>query len=231
MVPKHIGFILDGNRRLAKRLMVKPWKGHEWGKDKVLKVLDWTKKLGVEEITFYALSIQNLGRPKQELDHIMRLAQEGFEELKTKAADLKEEGVRINIIGRTQLLPASLQQTIKELMELTKNNTKRMVNFALAYGGREEVIDAVTNIAKQVKEGKLDIDAINEESFSENLYSKGEPDLIIRTGGDKRTSNFLPWQSIYSEWFFLDKFWPEFEEADLLAVVEEYGQRERRHGK
>jgi tritrans,polycis-undecaprenyl-diphosphate synthase [geranylgeranyl-diphosphate specific] len=161
----------------------------------------------------------------------MRLAQEGFEELKTKAADLKEEGVRINIIGRTQLLPASLQQTIKELMELTKNNTKRMVNFALAYGGREEVIDAVTNIAKQVKEGKLDIDAINEESFSENLYSKGEPDLIIRTGGDKRTSNFLPWQSIYSEWFFLDKFWPEFEEADLLAVVEEYGQRERRHGK
>ncbi|MAF34959.1 di-trans,poly-cis-decaprenylcistransferase [Candidatus Woesearchaeota archaeon] len=231
MVPKHIGIILDGNRRFAKRLMVKPWKGHEWGKDKVHKVLEWTKKLGINEVTFYAFSMQNLGRPKVELDYIMNLFCEGFEELKARLAELKEDGVRINVIGRTKLLPQPLQDIIKEVMDLTKDHGPRMVNFALAYGGREEVMDAITKIAHQVKEGTLDVDKINEDTFEENLYLKDEPDLVIRTGGDQRTSNFLPWQSVYSEWFFLEKYWPEFEEEDLLQIVEEYGKRERRYGK
>ncbi|MFC2135632.1 polyprenyl diphosphate synthase [Bacteroidota bacterium] len=229
-VPKHIGIILDGNRRFAKKLMLKPWKGHEWGAQKVEKLLDWTQELGVKEITLYAFSMQNLNRPKEEFDFLMELFRKEFSKME-KDERLDKEGIRINFLGRIHLFPEDIYESCKRIMEKTKNHKTSVVNFAMAYGGREEVIDAVMKLGQDIKKGIVDVNEINEEIFENYLYSPDEPDLIIRTGGEKRTSNFLIWQSNYSEWFFLEKTWPEFEKEDLIKVIDEYSQRERRFGK
>ncbi|MBI5397953.1 di-trans,poly-cis-decaprenylcistransferase [Candidatus Woesearchaeota archaeon] len=229
-VPRHIGIILDGNRRFSKRLMLKPWMGHEWGAKKVEKVFDWCQELGIREITLYCFSMQNFDRPKQEFDFLMNVFRENFEKLKTDPR-LEQNGIRLNFIGRIHLFPAEIQASMRHLMEQTKNHDQHIINFAMAYGGREEVIDAVKKIGEQIKRGDVDVANINEEVFSKNLYMDHEPDLIIRTGGDCRTSNFLIWQSWYSEWFFLEKTWPEFEKEDLINVVNEFGSRQRRFGK
>lgn len=231
-IPKHIGIILDGNRRFAKKLMLKPWKGHEWGRDKIEKLLEWCKEIGIAELTLYAFSIQNFNRPKHEFNYLMKLFKEAFHDLMTKEENKKRlEQIQVRFIGRTWMFPSEVQKSMKKLTEYTKNNSPYKINFAMAYGGREEVLDAVKRIAEAVKKGKLDIDSINEESFSKNLYLQSEPELIIRTGGDRRTSNFLIWQSHYSEWFFLEKTWPEFEKEDLIKVINEFSQRERRFGR
>lgn len=230
-VPRHVGLIMDGNRRFARRLMMKPWMGHEWGAKKVHKVLDWSKELGVKEVTFYAFSIQNFQRPEKEFDYLMDIFCKEFDNLMKEEEKLKKEGLRINFIGRLNMFPEKVHSRMLKLMELTKNNKDYTVNFAMAYGGREEVLDAVHKIAEQVKKGELDVDAINEESFANNLYLNSNPDLIIRTGGEKRISNFLTWQNTYSELIFLDKHWPEFEKEDYAAAIQEYSARERRFGK
>ena len=229
-VPKHIGIILDGNRRFAKRLMLKPWKGHEWGAKKIEKLFEWCKDLNIREMTLYAFSIQNFNRPKEEFDYLMELFRKEFDNYKDNTKIHKNK-IRINVIGRIWMFPKDIQEKMHEIMDKTKKYNQHIVNFAMAYGGREEVIDAVKKIGEQVKQGKLNIEEINEETFSKNLYSSDEPDLIIRTGGEKRTSNFLIWQSHYSEWFFLEKFWPDFEKEDLINVIEDYKNRERRFGK
>lgn len=229
-VPRHIGIILDGNRRFAKRLMVKPWKGHEWGAEKIEKLLGWAADLGIKELTLYTFSMQNFNRPKEEFDMLMKLFKETFRkpELKKK---LMENKIRVNFIGRINLFPDEVNKSMEELMDLTKDNKEYTVNFAMAYGGREEIIDAVKKIGERIKKGELDVEDINEEVFNRNVYMDHKPDFIIRTGGDKRTSNFLIWQSYYSEWFFLEKFWPEFEKEDLIKCVEEFNNRERRFGR
>ncbi|MBD3361638.1 di-trans,poly-cis-decaprenylcistransferase [Candidatus Woesearchaeota archaeon] len=234
-IPKHIGIILDGNRRFARKLMLKPWKGHEWGYKKIEQLFDWCKEIGIPELTLYTFSVQNFNRPKNEFDYLMNLFNEAFGKL-IREKDLPEnkqklDQIQIQFIGRTWMFPQEVQENMRKLSELTKNNGPYTVNFAMAYGGREEVLDAVKKIADSVKKGKLDIDSINEESFSKKLYLQSEPELIIRTGGDHRTSNFLIWQSHYSEWFFLEKTWPEFEKEDLLQVINEFSTRERRFGK
>ena len=231
-IPKHIGIILDGNRRFAKKLMMKPWMGHEWGAQKVEKLFDWCKELGVKEITLYAFSIQNFNRPKEEFDYLMNIFKKEFNRLlNDEILKLEKDKVRINFIGRIWKFPEDIQDIMKKLMYKTKDYNNYTINFAMAYGGREEVLDAVKRIGEKVKNGKLDINEINEEIFSENLYMDHEPDLIIRTGGEKRTSNFLIWQSWYSEWLFLEKTWPEFEKEDLIKAIEDFSQRERRFGK
>ena len=227
-VPKHVAIVLDGNRRFAKKLMLKPWKGHEWGKGKVEKLFEWAKELGVNELTLYAFSIQNLNRPKEEFDYLMKLFVESFNGIKN---DIKIKEVKMNFIGRINLFPKEVQKAMNELMEKTKDNIPYIVNFAMAYGGQEEVIDAVKKISEQVKEGKLDINKINEESFKDYLYLKNSPELIIRTGGEKRTSNFLNYQAAYSEWIYLEKMWPEFEKEDFEECIKEYSSRQRRFGK
>lgn len=229
-VPKHIGIILDGNRRFSKRLMMKPWKGHEWGAEKVKKLMDWCKELGVRELTLYAFSIDNFNRPKAEFDYLMKLFKESFEEIKDDAR-IHDNKIRVNFIGRIWMFPKEVQEKMEQLMELTKDYSDYQINFAMAYGGRAEVIDATRKIAEQVKEGKLDVADINEETFSRNLYMEDEPELIIRTGGEKRTSNFLIWQANYAEWVFLEKFWPEFEKEDLQAAIEDFNSRRRRFGR
>lgn len=229
-VPKHIAIILDGNRRFSKRLMIKPWKGHEWGAKKVEKLLEWCNELGIKELTLYSFSVQNFNRPKKEFDYLMNLFKTEFEKFKDDPR-IHENKIRINVIGRIWMFPKDLQEKMHEIMEKTKHYNDHIINFAMAYGGREEVIDAVKKISEQIKKGELDIDQINEETFSRNLYIKDEPDLIIRTGGEKRTSNFLIWQSHYSEWIFLEKMWPEFEKQDLIQAIEDYSNRRRRFGR
>jgi tritrans,polycis-undecaprenyl-diphosphate synthase [geranylgeranyl-diphosphate specific] len=229
LVPKHVGIILDGNRRFAKRLMLKPWKGHEWGAQKVEKVLEWGNELEISELTLYTLSLENFNRPETEFNYLMNLFKKEFKRL-SKDPQLKEKEIRINFIGRLWMLDEELQQILNDISNKTKNNSKFTVNFAIAYGGRQEVVDATIKIAEQVKSGELDISKINEETFLNNLWSSSEPDLIIRTGGETRTSNFLNFQAAYSEWIFLEKSWPEFEKEDFISAINEYSTRLIRKG-
>ena len=229
-VPRHIGIIMDGNRRFAKRLMLKPWKGHEWGPKKLAEILEWCKEYDIHELTLYTFSVQNFNRPKEEFDYLMNLFREEFDKLKDDKR-IHEEQIRVNVIGRTWMFPKDVQDKIKEIMERTRQYNKKVINFAMAYGGREEVLDAVKKIAKGVQEGTIAVDEINEETFSQHLYMTDAPDLIIRTGGEHRTSNFLIWQSSYSEWFFVDHMFPEFTKEDFETAIQSYVQRERRFGK
>ncbi len=230
MMPKHIAIILDGNRRFAKKISLEPWKGHDHGKQKVEELLEWCKELSIKELTLYALSIQNLSRPKIELDYLLNIIKNVFETFfNDKRID--EDQVRVNVIGRIDLLPVEIVEMINNIVEKTKHYNNYIINLAVAYGGREEVTDAVKKIAKKIESKELTVSDINESTIQEHLYLQSEPELIIRTGGDKRTSNFLIWQSYYSEWFFIDKMWPEFTKEDLVAIIDEYGHRERRFGK
>lgn len=229
-VPKHIGIILDGNRRFAKRLMMKPWKGHEWGAKKVEKLFEWCAELNIKELTLYALSVENFNRPKKEFDYLMNLCRKEFARYENHPK-VEENKIRINVIGRTWMLPKDIQEMIGRITEKTKKHDRYIINFALAYGGRAEVIDATKKIAEQVKAGTLDIDKINEESFAKELYTADEPELVIRTGGERRTSNFLLWQSHYAEWMFLEKMWPEFDKKDLAACIDDFATRKRRFGR
>ncbi len=220
---KHIGIILDGNRRFAKKLMLQPWKGHELGAEKIEKILGWLQEMGIKEFTLYCFSLENFNRPKKEFDFLMKLFKKEFLRLK-KDKRIHENKIKIRFIGKTKLFDKELQKIIKELEEMTENYSDYIINFALGYGGREEIIEAVKKLVNSREE-------INERNFQKNLWLESEPDLIIRTGGERRTSNFLPWQSIYSEWIFLDKMWPEFEKQDLINCINEFKQRHRRFGK
>ncbi len=219
----HIGIILDGNRRFAKRLMKQPWKGHEYGAKKINKLLDWCIEFKVKELTLYCFSLENFNRPKKEFNYLMAIFKKETENLK-KNPKIKKEKVRINFIGKKELLNPKLQKLMKENEEMTKNHKKHIVNFAIAYGGRQEMINAIKKLVKSKKE-------INEKNLKKNLWLQNEPDLIIRTGGEKRTSNFLPWQAAYSEWIFLDKMWPEFNKDDFKNSIAEFYNRQRRFGK
>jgi tritrans,polycis-undecaprenyl-diphosphate synthase [geranylgeranyl-diphosphate specific] len=228
--PGHIGIILDGNRRFAKRLMMEPWKGHEYGAEKVEKLFCWCKELGIKELTLYAFSMQNFNRPKHEYDYLMKLFSEFFEKAKSNKT-IHENRIRIKFIGRIALFPKEVYSKMLELMEATNAYNDYTVNFAMAYGGREEIVDAIKKIGRAIEAGEITDEEINEELVNKHVYMKDEPDFIIRTGGDHRTSNFLIWQSWYSEWFFLEKTWPEFEKEDLVTCMNEFMQRERRFGK
>ena len=228
--PKHVGIILDGNRRFAKRLMKEPWKGHDYGAKKVGKLLEWCKELDVKELTLYAFSIQNFNRPKIEFNYLMKLFREFFDdqEYHKKIHDNK---VRIRFIGRTHLFPEDVCERMKKLEQDTKDYDDYKINFAMAYGGREEIIDGIKKLGRDIEDGKVKVEDLDESVFSKFLYMDSEPDFIIRTGGDHRTSNFLAWQSTYSEWIFLEKTWPEFEKEDLFNCIENFSKRERRFGK
>jgi len=230
MIPKHVAIVLDGNRRFAKRLMLDPRKGHEFGQKKVEELLTWSKELGIKELTFYTFSIQNFNRPKEEFDYLMNLIIKAFTRFCTDPR-IEENKIRVNVIGRYDLFPKDVKDAIVNIIDKTKNNDGFIVNFAMAYGGREELTDAVKKIALEISQGKLKPEDITETLIQKHLYMESEPDIIIRTGGEKRTSNFLMWQSYYSEWFFLDKMWPEFTKEDLVNVIKEFEQRERRFGK
>ncbi|MBN1275538.1 di-trans,poly-cis-decaprenylcistransferase [Candidatus Woesearchaeota archaeon] len=228
--PKHVGFILDGNRRYARRLAMQPWKGHEAGLDNVERVLRWCKELGVMEVTLYTFSMQNFKRSPDEVKFLMRLFVKAADDL-ASSDDPDKRLVRVRFIGRKRLLPREVQDAIARVEEETKDNVPYRLNVALAYGGREEVTDACREVARLVLRGELSPDDIDESTIQEHLYLQSEPDMIIRTSGEHRTSNFLIWQSWYSEWFFPEKMWPELEKDDFVAMFEEFKRRERRFGR
>lgn len=234
---KHLGIILDGNRRYAKKLNLSTKSGHEAGlKNLKNLILEWVPEFNIKELTLYTFSVQNFNRSKEEVGYLLELFKTGLTKfLEENIKLIKKEGIRINFVGRLDMFPKNLREMMNKIKEKTKTHTKRIINFAMAYGGREEIIDGIKRAAKDlIKNNKKNvteaIDNFDQEKFSKYLYLKSEPEIIIRTGGDKRTSNFLIWQSWYSEWFFLDKFWPEFTKQDLVQVINSYQARERRFG-
>lgn len=230
---KHLGVILDGNRRFAKKLLMQPWKGHDWGAKKVRELLEWCKEQDIKELTLYAFSEENFNRPKKEFDYLMDLFIREFDSMATGQGikELKKTGIRIKFIGRINKFDEEITSRMNKLMDLTKDFDKYKLNIAMAYGGRQELVDAFQKIGKKLEAKEITIKDINEELINKNLYLNSEPDIIIRTGGENRTSNFLIWQSSYSEWLFVDKPWPEFEKADFIECLKNYSVRERRFGK
>ncbi|MEM2917389.1 MAG: polyprenyl diphosphate synthase [Candidatus Bathyarchaeia archaeon] len=232
-MPEHIAIILDGNRRWAMEHALNPWIGHHFGAEKVEQLLDWCLDLKVKSITLYVFSTENFRRPPQEVEEIMKLAEDKMRKLFSDERIHKHK-IRVKVIGRLGLLPKSFQELIRQVEESTKNYDQYFLNLALAYGGRAEIVDAAKKIAQNVKEGKLASENIDEETFEKFLYTshleKQDPDLIIRTSGEERLSGFLLWQCAYSELCFLDVYWPEFRRIDLLRAVRTYQKRKRRFG-
>ena len=227
--PKHVGLILDGNRRWARLRSLMPWDGHQAGFDKLKKLFQWAKELDIKEMSLYCFSMQNFKRDKKEVDFLMKIFLQAAKDVLTDE-DVHRDKVRIRFIGRLHLLPEDVQKAAQEAMEATKDYDNYIVNFCVAYGGREEIVDGVNKAIKDAREGK--IDKVDDDSFGKYLYIQSDPDIIIRTSGEKRTSNFLLWHSSYSEWFFLNKTWPDFSKEDLAEAVEEFKKsRQRRFGK
>lgn len=228
-MPKHIAIIMDGNRRWA-RTQGKPASfGHKAGAKTLENIVRYANKIGLQYITVYAFSTENWKRAEEEVSALMLLLQNYLDEY-SKRAD--SENIRVKILGDITVLSQKMQKSIINCTERTKNNTGITFNIALNYGGRDEIIKAVQNIAKQVQDNKLEIEGINEEIISNNLYTAGQPDpdLLIRTSGEIRLSNFLPWQLVYSEFLFIDKNWPDFTEEDLDNAIMEYQKRTRKFG-
>ena len=228
-MPKHIAIIMDGNRRWA-RAQGKPASfGHKAGAKTLEKIVRYANKIGIEYITVYAFSTENWKRAEDEVNALMMLLQNYLDEY-SKRAD--SENIKVKILGDITVLSQGMQKSIINCMERTKNNTGITFNIALNYGGRDEIIKAVKNIAEEVKDSKLKIENIDEQIISNNLYTAGQPDpdLLIRTSGEMRLSNFLPWQLVYSEFLFIEKNWPDFAEEDLDNAIIEYQKRTRKFG-
>ena len=228
-MPKHIAIIMDGNRRWAKAKGKPASIGHKEGAKTLEKIVRYANKIGLGYITVYAFSTENWKRTEHEVKALMLLLQNYLDDY-SKRADT--ENIRVKILGDISALSEGMQKSIINCMERTKDNTGVTFNIALNYGGRNEILKAVKEIAKKVKDGEIDVDDIEEETISEHLYTKNEPDpdLVIRTSGELRLSNFLTWQSVYSELLFVQKNWPDFEEEDLDKAIVEYQKRTRKFG-
>ena len=228
-MPRHIGIIMDGNRRWARENNKAVAQGHKEGAKTLEKIVRYANKIGLEYITVYAFSTENWKRAEEEVNALMILLQNYLDDY-SKRAD--SENIKVKIIGDITVLSQGMQKSMINCMERTKNNTGVTFNIAINYGGRDEIVKAVRKIAEEVKTGKMKIEDINENTVSGNIYTAGEPDpdLIIRTSGEMRLSGFLTWQSVYSELLFVDKYWPEFTEEDLDNAIIEYQKRTRKFG-
>ncbi len=226
-IPNHLGIIIDGNRRWAREKGLPTLEGHRRGLNKLKKVGEWTLKKGVKVLTIFCFSSENWNRSKIEVSYLMRLFGESLG--KKTVNEYHRKGIKIQVIGQREKLSRFLRKKVKEAEELTKNNKKGILNLAISYGGRPEIIEAV----KKIIERKIPAEKITEDLINQNLWTRGlpYPDLIIRTGGEKRLSNLLTWQSAYSEFYFTKKYWPAFSEEDLDKALADYSQRQRKFGK
>lgn len=233
LIPKHLAIIMDGNRRWAKENNLTPASlGHKKGAEVLETITRYCNKIGIKYLTVYAFSTENWKRTSEEVGAIMMLLEKYLDRF-LKTADL--ENIKLRIIGdwESETVPANLRKKMGEMQEKTKNNTGLNLNVAFNYGGRSEILRATKLLAQDVLDGKIDVEEINEKEFENKLYTAGQddPDLVIRTSGELRTSNFLPWQITYSEFLFLDKYWPDFTEKDIDNAVEVFNSRQRRIGK
>jgi undecaprenyl diphosphate synthase len=221
-IPNHLGIILDGNRRWAKAKGLSPFEGHKKGLEAIKKTIEWCKEKGIKTLTLFVFSTENWKRPRKEVNYLMNMAQE----MESHFSEAAKQNIKLKVIGQRDKLPLTVQASIKKIENLTKNNNVMTLNFALSYGGRAEIVEAVKNIMRQ----KVDVDKINEDLISRNLWTS-DLDLVIRTGKEQRISNFLIWQAAYSELYFLKKYWPDFDKRDLNQAISEYAKRQRRYGK
>ena len=228
-LPDHIAIIMDGNRRWAKNKKMPIKLGHKQGAKTLEKIVRYANKIGLKYITVYAFSTENWKRSKEEVGALMTLLKNYVDDF-SKIVDT--ENIKINVLGDLSALDSELQKSIKNAIDRTKNNSGTVFNIALNYGGRAEILNAIKGICNDVKNNKLDIDSIDEKLFENYLYTAGmpDPDLLIRTSGELRISGFLIWQSVYSEFVFLDKNWPDFTEEDLDECIEIYNKRNRKFG-
>ena len=225
-IPYHIAIIMDGNRRWAKKRGLPARSGHQEGYKNFKKIAESCMKMGVKMLTVFAFSTENWKRSKTEISYLMKLF---FDALNKEAEFFMKNGIKMNAIGQIEKFPKNIRNIIGKIMEDTKDNKKGVINLAISYGGRQEIIDTVKKIIKE----KINPDKIDEKIFSNHLYTAGQsdPDLLIRTSGEMRLSGFLPWQSVYSELYFSEKMWPDFDENDLQNAIKEFQNRKRRFGK
>ena len=228
-LPTHIAIIMDGNRRWAKNKGLPVSLGHKEGAKTLEKIVRYAKSIGIKYITVYAFSTENWKRSEEEVSTLMNLILNYLESYSKRA---NSENIKVNILGSRQGLSEKMADLIDKCMERTKNNTGITFNIALNYGGRDEIVKAVKNIAQKVKENEINIEDITEQTISDNLYTQNQPDpdLLIRTSGEIRLSNFLPWQLVYTEFVFVEKNWPDFNEKDLDEAIEIYQKRNRKFG-
>jgi len=233
-MPYHIAVILDGNRRWAKRKGFPPWFGHRKGAEKVKEFLKWCLNLNIKIVTLYVLSTENLKREPNELNHLFNIIENYLEEALDDDIFDKYQ-IRFKAIGSLHLLPEEIRDLISKLEKRTKSYNRYFLNVAIAYGGRAEIIEAVKRIIRDVERGLISLDSLDEGTFEKYLFTahlpKPSPDLIIRTSGEERLSNFLLWQSAYSELCFLEVYWPEFRKIDLWRAIRIYQKRNRRFGR
>ena len=229
-LPKHLAIIMDGNGRWAKQKGMLRVFGHENGTKAVRETVESCAKLGIENLTLYAFSTENWNRPKLEVDTLMKLL---VNSLKNELPTLQDNNIKLNTIGNTSQLPESARKQLMEVIELTKNNNRMTLTLALSYGSREEIVSAVKAIAEKIKTNNLEISDISESTINQHLYTSNLPDvdLVIRTSGEQRISNFLLWQVAYAEFYYTDILWPDFREKDLHEAIISYQKRERRFGK
>jgi undecaprenyl diphosphate synthase len=229
-LPKHLAIIMDGNGRWAKKQGLLRAFGHERGTKSVKEIIKSSAKLGIENLTLYAFSTENWNRPKLEVDTLMKIL---INSLKKELPTLEKNNIKLNAIGNLEKMPKSAQKELIDVIEKTKNNTRMTLTLALSYGAREEITNAIKQISDKVKNNIISIDAIDDSIINEHLYTHNLPDvdLLIRTSGEHRVSNFLLWQIAYAEFYFTEILWPDFTEQNLYEAIISYQKRERRFGK
>lgn len=228
-LPRHVGIIMDGNGRWAKKRGLPRPAGHAAGAAVFKNIVRYSSSIGIQYLTIYAFSTENWKRPMEEVSSLIKLFKQYLEDA---LRDFLNENVKVRFIGDTSAFPKDLQDLIAETTEVSENRTGMVLNIALNYGGRAEIASAVRSLAQEVKQGRLEPEAIDEAAIERHLYTSGQPDpdLIIRPSGENRTSNFLLWQSAYSEYIIMDILWPDFKPKDLDWALEEYAKRNRRFG-
>ena len=228
--PSHVAIIMDGNGRWAKKKLMNRVKGHEKGAETVRTIVTASRETGVGVLTLYAFSTENWARPEAEVSALMRLLKKF---IRNETPKLKEQNIRLNALGNIRGLPGDVREDLSAAMNETGGNSGMILNLALNYGAREEITSAVKEIVARVKKGEMEAEDITEAVVSDHLYTKGQPDpdLLIRTSGEVRVSNFLLWQSAYTEFFFTDTLWPDFTRREFEEILSQFSTRNRRFGK
>ncbi len=231
-LPRHVGIILDGNRRYAMERKMDPRWGHEEGAKKLEEVLEWCLSLGIRYVTVYAFSTENICRSQEEVNHLFKLIERKLREVSNNERIHKNK-VKIKILGCKEKMPEKLRGAAEKAEKATEKYSNYILNVCILYGGRQEIVDAVKEIARKVEKGCIKPEEINEKLIERHLYTKGlpDPDLIIRTSGEERLSGFLIWQSAYSELYFCETYFPAFRKIDFLRAIRSYQERSRRFGR